>query len=707
MSIGPELDRTLRPRRGLPVILQSEAAECGLVCLAMICHHYGLKYTLVDIRRQFSTSLKGMTLKAIIDASDCLGFSARPIRVELTELVHLKCPAILHWDMTHFVVLKRATPTKLWIHDPARGLRFMSMEMASRSFTGVALELTPIVEIRLPKPGPRLRFSDALGSTRGLSGSISQLIGLAALLQMCGLAAPLVNQLVIDDVLGRGDTDLLSVVTVVMGGIIVISTFLSLLRGLIGTYFSAQLSFQMQANMLRHVLRLPVSWFEKRHLGDILSRFGSLKPIQDVLTTVITSVVLDGVTVLLSLVMLLVYAPVLTGVQVCGMLIVLLSRAVTFSWMRDKMMEGMFLSARVQSTFMETIRGIRTFKTFGRERERFIHWQNEQILQVQNSLDLARLGIWGGAGASIVSGLQQVIIWFLGARMVLSGHFTIGMLVAFQGFSGQFSGSASRLVGQVFTIRALGIHLERLADVASAEPEPEIAALRQPRETLSGDIKVKDLSFRYAEHEPWVLRRINLDIRAGEWVCLVGPSGQGKSTLMKVILGYYEAQEGHIEIDGERIDRYGMKNFRDKVGVVMQDDTLFSGTIADNISLFDPDMTMKKVEGAAKMAQIHDEIVDLPMGYQSLVGDMGSVLSGGQKQRIFLARALYRDPRVLFLDEGTANLDPENERLIMGVLGNLNITRVFIAHREAAVAGADRVITVAGGGLLVHSGHDE
>lgn len=635
-----------------------------------------------------------------MDMADAIGLSARPIRLELSELSELKAPAILHWDLKHFVVLRKATVRTIVLHDPALGERTISLEDASRHFTGVALELTPTPVFEKRTIADKVRLTDLFSRVRGLTPSIVQIFVLAVILQGFGLLSPILNQAIVDDVLGRSDVSLLTTIAIGMGVLLLLNTAVTRLRGYISLYMNTQLSYQMQANLLRHTLRLPVSWFEKRHIGDIISRFGSLTPAQSMMTDALPNVVLDSLMATFGIVMMILYAPLLTAIEVATIILFFAVRMATFPYLRHRSMEGLHLSAKVQSTFLETLRGARTFKAYGRERERIAVWQNEQAAAINNSVRVAKFGLWGSLGSGLLSGAQQILVWYLGAKLVIDGHLTLGMLLAYQAYTNQFTGAAGRLVGQFFTFRTLGIHLERLADIVHGEPERGIDEALESDRTFHGSITVRNLSFRYAEHEPWVLKDLNLTIHAGEFVCFVGPSGQGKTTLLKLLLGFYEPTEGEILIDGVPLRSFGVRSYRDRIGVVLQDDQLFAGTISDNIAFFDPDVDMRSVEEAAKAAQIHDDILRLPMGYMSLVGDMGSTLSGGQRQRMFLARALYRRPTILYLDEGTANLDPESERRVMGTLNDLSATRVVIAHREAAIAGADRVLAIREGHLL-------
>jgi ATP-binding cassette, subfamily B, bacterial CvaB/MchF/RaxB len=685
---------TLFSPHRLPVILQAEAAECALACLAMVSTFHGQAYSLTELRRKFSTSLKGTNLRSLMDMADALGLSSRPLRLEMGGLRSLKCPVILHWDLKHFVVLRKVTGKRAWIHDPARGRRTLSLDEVSRSFTGVAVEFTTTPAFEIKKTTERARLMDFFSRVRGLTPSLVQLFALATVLELFGIFLPMLNQLIVDDVVGRGDLDLLLTVAIGMGGLLLVMTATSTLSGFINLYMGTQLNFQMQSNLLRHVFRLPVSWFEKRNIGDIISRFDSLRPLQTVFSSTVTDSILALLTGAVSLAMMFIYTPLLTAIEIATVFFFFAVRAATFPYFKEKTVQGLHLGARVQSTFLETLRGARTFKAFGRERERIALWQNEQAAAINNNVQVSRFSLWGGAGNGLLGGVQRILVWYIGTKMVINGQMTLGMLFAYQAYTLQFTGAAGTLVGQFFTFRTLRIHLERLTDVTHAEVERNIDEPIDHSREFSGAVAVRDLSFRYGEHDPWIVQNASFSIEPGECVCFTGPSGGGKTTLMKLLLGFYDPQEGEVMVDNFPLRSFGTRTFRGAVGVVMQDDKLFSGTIADNIAFFDPEIDMAKVKSVAAAAQVHKDIMKLPMNYMSLVGDMGSTLSGGQRQRIFLARALYRDPKVLFLDEGTANLDRENEDRILRALKNLKLTRIVVAHREAIILDADRVFSV-------------
>ncbi len=626
--------------------------------------------------------------------ADTLGLSGRPVRCELSELRQLATPAIVHWSLDHYVVLRRVTGRHAWIADPARGERKLPLAEVSRHFTGVALELTPAPHFEKKETVERVRLGDLWSRLSGLRRFLFQMFLLTLLMQGIGLITPLASQLVIDDVIGRSDRDLLVAIVVGFGSLTLIQTALSTLRGFVQLHAGQRLSIQLSGNLLKHLLRLPTDFFERRHVGDVMSRFGSLNPAQSFLTGGLVGTLLDAVMVIPVGIVMVLYSPILSALLAVNLIVIFLVRMVTFTVTRRFAEESLNLSAKTDSIFLETVRGARAIKIAGRETERHGLWQNA-VADFQNAtFRQTAFGMWGGSGMGVWQGLHGLAMLYFGALQVIDGQMTLGMYFAFQAYAGQFSGRVSSLISALFTYRMLGLHLERLADIVHADPERGLDGPAMLARPLVGAIDVQNMRFRYGQYERWVLDGASLSIRPGEAVAIVGPSGGGKSTLLKLLMGIYEPIEGDVLIDGHSMRSLGLRAVRDRLGVVMQDDQLLSGTIADNICFFDTHIDMDRVEAACRRAQVHEDIMRTSMGYHSLIGDMGSVLSGGQKQRLLLARALYKDPIILFMDEGTANLDPELERKVMASLSEMKITRVMVAHREAAVSGADRVFRV-------------
>lgn len=691
---GKKLWEMLFKSNDLPVILQSEAAECGLACLCMISSFHGQRRSLSELRRLFSVSMKGTSLKSIMQMADSLGFTTRPLRLELENLNKLKLPCILHWDMSHFVVLAKVTDKYIEINDPGKGKRKLQFHEVDTSFTGVALELIPNPKFEKKKQVERVKLTDMWSSMNGLSSFLWQLGVLALIVQLLAIITPILNQLIMDDAIVKGDISLLNTIAIGMILLLAIQTTIGLLQNFVGLYLGTQLSFQMKSNLLRHSLRLPISWFEKRHIGDILSRFSSLDPVQSFITDIPVSLALNLIMCIVSMTMMILYSYTLGFIVLGSLLIPLIVRTLFFPIIRRKTDEVISLNAQASTIFMETLRGARSFKLFSKEQERVVQWQNEQIAATNNSVAITKYNLWGNSGLTIITGLQSIAIWFFGAKSVISGFMSLGMLIAFQSYALQFSNAFKGVISILFQWKTLGLHLERLADILHEDAEKGIDEPLNTAKILTGSIEARNISFRYATHEPFIFQNVNLKIEPGEFVAIVGPSGGGKTTLMKNLLGLLPPTEGEIMVDNVSMTGFGIKNFRNQSSAIMQDDRLFQGTICDNVSFFDENLDVNKVEEALKQACIFEEVIKMPMGLETLVGDLGSTLSGGQSQRVLIARALYRRPKILFMDEGTANLDQTSEYNISKNLRDMKITRISVAHREIAIKGADRIILV-------------
>jgi ATP-binding cassette subfamily B protein RaxB len=691
--------------RRLPMIRQSEAAECGLACLAMIAGFHGYRTSLQSLRAMYPTSLKGSTLQSLVEIADGLGLSARPLRVELDSLHRLKLPCVLHWDLNHFVVLKAARRSGCTIHDPALGERDCSFEDVSPRFTGIALELLPTRHFRRQCVAKAMRLTDLWGRTIGLKRVLAQALLLSLVVQLFVLASPFYMQLVVDEVLTKFDTDLLVVLALGFALLMLINVLATALRACVILYLANTLGFQLVANLFRHLLRLPLDWFEKRHAGDILSRFSSTVPIRDLISEGLIASVIDGLMAISTIFVMFLYSPTLATFVLAALAACLALRLAYFRPLRRGSEDVIVARAREQSVLIESVRAVQSIKLYGKEAERGALWQNRQADVVNNSVRVGRLGIGFDAANGLLFGIENTVIVYLGALLVVDGGLTVGMLFAFMAYKRQFIDKATKLVERLFEFRMLDLHLERIADIGLAMPESDasLQPVQRPgpgaKQRRAGKLELRNVSFRYGVADPWVLCKASIVIGRGEMITILGPSGGGKSTLIKVLLGLFEPTSGEVLVDGIALQRYGVRQFRQQIGTVMQDDALLAGSVADNISFFDPDADPGKVMACAERACIHRDIAAMPMGYNSLVGDMGDLLSAGQRQRILLARALYRDPGILVLDEGTANLDAGTEQSIVEVLRDLDVTRVCVAHRKALITVADRIVVLQNGGL--------
>lgn len=692
----------LRLGNRLPLILQTEATECGLVCLAMIAGYHGYHTDLPELRRRFSVSLKGATLRQIMQASQQLELGGRALKLEMHELNQLRLPCILHWDFNHFVVLKAVSHNGVVIHDPAQGLRQMSFVEVSRSFTGVALELWPNSGFVKEQAKPQVKLLSMMGRVTGLFRSLSQVLLLAAALEVFSLVSPLFMQWTIDNVIVSNDRDLLTTLAIGFGLLMLVQQAVTAVRAWVMMHMSTMLSVQWRANVFSHLMRLPMEYFVKRHLGDVVSRFGAVDSIQHTLTSAFFVAVLDGVMSIVTLAMMFIYSPLLASIALAVMSLYALGRWAWYRPLRNATEEEIVRGARQQTHFLESIRGIRPLKLFQRQDERRSAWLSLLIEQINAGLKTQKLQLLFQQMNGLLFGIEGVLVIWLGAQMVMDGVFTVGVLMAFTAYKSQFNTRVASLIDKFFELRMLRLQGERLSDIVHQAPEDGSAKI-DPQELgkREASIEIRGLQFGYGAQEPLILDGLDMSIAAGESVAIVGPSGCGKSTLINVMLGILPPSQGVIRVAGIECSQMGLEGLRSLVGSVMQDDVLFAGSLAENISFFDPTADMTWVGECAQIASIHDDIMSMPMGYATLVGDMGTVLSGGQKQRVLLARALYKKPRILFLDEATSHLDVECERRVNDAIGAMNITRIMVAHRPETIASADRVIVMAAGKVVL------
>lgn len=680
-----------------PVILQSEASECGLACVAMVLGYHGRRVDMASMRRANSISLKGTTLADLVGVASRSGLISRPLRLDLDNLPELKLPCILHWDLSHFVVLAKVTRRYVVIHDPAVGKRKFPFAEVSRHFTGVALELSPGIAFEKAEEKPSVSFRQLTGSILGFKRSLLQILFLSLALQAFTLVSPLLTQGVMDHVLVSADRDLLTVLVMAFVMLMLLQTGIGLMRTWAGIHLSMQLNLQWMGNVLAHLLRLPMDYFEKRHLGDITSRMGSVGAIQGMLTSSAVGVVLDGLMAVTTLVVMLKYSPSLMVISVAALLLYLLIRLATYHIFRQANEEEIVRAAKQQSYLLETLRGVQSVKVAGKEQQRHSSWMNLAVETQNQSIRIAKMGMVYGTANGLIFGVERIVVIALGAVLVMENVFSIGMLVAYLAYKDQFSGRISSLIDTYIGFRMLRLHGERLGDIVLTPPEVADEENRESVLPADARVEVRGLCFRYAEGEPWVLKDCSFTVEAGESVAIVGASGCGKTTLAKLMIGLLRPEEGAIFVGGKDIQKLGPQNYRRMLGVVMQDDQLFAGSVAENIAFGEEGYDQERIEGAARLAAVHDDIAAMPMGYHSLIGDMGTTLSGGQKQRVILARALYREPRLLFLDEATSHLDVTRERLVNDAVQELGITSIIIAHRPETIASADRVLTLRDG----------
>jgi ATP-binding cassette subfamily B protein RaxB len=681
----------------MEVILQAQASECGLACLAMTASHHGKNVGLRELRGKFSVSLKGVNLSRLIGMAQQLGFQARALRVDLADVDTLQLPCVLHWDLNHFVVLKKCGRDKVTIVDPARGERTLSTAEFSDHFTGVALELSPGVDFRKQPPPPSIGVRQLTGQIRGLRGALVTILGLSVALQVFVVLGPFFMQWVVDQVLVSADHDLLTLLGIGFGLVILSQVAIGLLRGWSVIYLSSRLGLQWTGNVFSHLLKLPMDFFEKRHMGDVVSRMGAIQAIQRTLTTSFVEAVIDGLMAVVTLAMMLIYSWKLALVTFLAVALYLGIRTLAYRPLRNGTEQQLVAAAKQQSHLLESIRGMQALKVSGTQPLREATYQGLMHDTVNRDVWLARLGLGFNSASQAVFGIERVAVIWIGATLALRNEFSVGMLIAYLAYKDQFAQRVAALIDKWMEFRMLRLHGERLAEIALTPPEVDAGSEFEVPLPAEASLQVENLSFRYADGEPLVIDDCNFEVKPGESLAIVGPSGCGKTTLLKLMLGLLEPTTGTIKVGGVDVRKLGLRNYRSMVGAVMQEDRLFAGSVAENIAFGEETIDFERVEAAARLASIHDEITAMTMGYHSLIGDMGTTLSGGQKQRVILARALYRQPRLLFLDEATSHLDVRRERLVNAAVRDLKLTKVIIAHRKETIASADRVLRLQDG----------
>lgn len=678
-------------------IFQSEAAECGLACLAMVADAYGYKTDMATLRQRYPLSLKGATLQHLMQLADQLGLAARALRLEPNEMSQLRLPCILHWQMSHFVVLVKVKGQKIQILDPAFGKRDLSSSDLDQCFTGIALELSPTASFKKEDQRQKLSVRQFWSSASGLWPALLRILLMSLVLQFFLLVSPYYMQLVVDEVLVSRDLDLLHVLATGFTLLLLLQILTNILRSWLVLHLSSVLNLQLATNLFRHLLHLPLSFFEKRHMGDIVSRFGSLHQLRELLTNSLIEALIDGLMACTVLVLLFAYHPVLAAVVFSAVLLYALLRFVFYAPLKQCTEQGIVAQAKEQSGFMESVRAIQCLQLFSKQSQRLSLWQNQYSDAVDQQFRLGRWQLSLQAVNQLLFGIEHILVIYLAALAVTDNAFSVGMLFAFASYKAQFTQRAAAFVDHWIEFRMLELHLQRLADIALTETEN--SGENQPYLLLQGQIELRDLSFRQAEQDPWLFHQLNFRLSPGESVAIVGSSGIGKTSLLKIILGLASAQQGKVLVDGMELSCFGLQHYRSQIAAVMQNDQLLSGSVLDNISFFSPKPDVQHLMYCAELAAIHQDIVAMPMGYNTLIGDMGSALSGGQKQRLLIARALYHKPRVLLLDEATSHLDLMLEARVNQAIRQLQVGRIIVAHRPDTILTADRVLLLKHGQL--------
>lgn len=682
----------------MKIIFQEGQSDCGLACMAMIANHLGIGIDIRQLKNSFHPGNNPLSAADIFTVSHDLGIVCRALRVEMEEISSLKLPCILHWSMNHFVVLEKVTSKKLHIIDPSRGRQTISITNASIKFTGIALEFQPKHKFTKVSESAKIGMLDFFKSTIRFRSALASILIVSVSLEVIALIIPLISQWIIDGAIASHDKDFL--LLAILGGLFIaaVQFLLSIYSDMQKLRISQAIGLQWSLQLFSHLLKLPWPYFQSRHAGQISSRFASLKPIKEFIISLITATTVDIIGICICIILMLLYSPTLTLIVIAGCICYSLVKVVSYPILRDASSERIVLSAKEHSQFLESVSSVLTIKLTRQIATRVSLWAN-QVIDLQNrDSRTQKIEITLAGANTLIFALESMSVLYVGALAVMDNSLTMGMLIAFIAFKIYFTTRVSRIIDMLIQYKMQRIHFARIEDIALTHPEKcsggTVALGDEPL-----DIEFKNVSFRYAESQPWILKNISIKISAGESVIVTGKSGSGKSTFAHLIVGLVRPTRGTILIGGIPSTEISESELRKKIGTILQEDQVLTGTIAENISSFTPDMQISRIHQVAKQANIHHIICKLSSGYQTLISQENLLLSAGQIQRLKLARLLYGDPNVLILDEATSNLDLHSEAHVIQNLRQQGSTMVAVAHRRETLALGSRLIKLEEGAI--------
>jgi ATP-binding cassette, subfamily B, bacterial HlyB/CyaB len=703
--------------------------DCGATCLAMVSQYWGQRYTLPQLREICHVGRSGATLAHLAKAAESLGYQARPLRVSWSHMKGVRSPWIAHWDGEHYVVVYPSVMkwgrSLVRIADPASGRQQLSETEFLRHWTGFGLLLEPTPQFYQQKPEKAQSLQRFLGLLMRESGLLWQIIGITLLAQVFSLISPIFTQIILDDIVVHRSLDALHVFAIgaLMFGIGRVA--LTSVRQYLLDYFANRLDLTLMSGFMHHALRLPLKFFEDRHVGDIITRIQENSKIQQFLVRQAVSVWLDAAMAIVYVGLMFYYNAQLAMLVLAMIPPFAILTLVATPFMKNLSRSLFKADSEETSLAVEMMSGIATLKATASEQELRWRWEEKLVNLLNQRFRFQKLSNNVNLIGGVINAIATTGLLWYGAFLVIQGQLTVGQFVAFNMLIGNVISPMLGVIGVWDEFQEVLIAIERLNDIFAATPEDlqqvqQSSANSRPSQdssdvnwvpqmtlpTIAGEVCFDRVRFAYdgLEDNP-TLSGLSFEVRPNQCVAIVGRSGSGKSTLVKLLQGLYHPTKGRVLIDGHDVSHVSPQSMRSQLGVVPQDCFLFSGTIAENIQLYRPDYVLEEVVAAAKLAEAHTFIQEMPLGYQTKVGERGANLSGGQRQRIAIARALLGDPAMLILDEATSALDTESERRFQHNLERLSRDRTtfIIAHRLSTVQRAD-LILVLDRGLLVEQG---
>jgi ATP-binding cassette, subfamily B, bacterial len=707
-------------RRRTPIILQMSSVDCGAACLAMVLNHFGRKTRLVECRNHCDPGRNGVSVLTLVTAARKFGLRTKALSLRVPDFSQMPVPCIVHWKGNHFVLLERWSPTQVQIVDPARGRRRISGPEFGAAFSGAVVIFEPDADFDTrPAPQPALLRSCLQGIVHEpeTKAILLKILGASLVLQALAFAVPLLTRNLVDRVIPFRDIGLLNVLLAGAMLIALINGIMAYGRAMLLIRLEARLDSRLMLGFLQHLFSLPYRFFQQRSSGDLLMRLGSNASIREALASSTTAAIVDGGLVVIFLAALLQFSLLFGMVALAIAAIEVCLLCVTARPLYHLAESELDSRAESQSYLLECLRGISTLKASGNEQSTLNRWGRLLARQLEATANRGRGFAKVESALTLVRTFSPLLLLWLGGKLTMSGDMTLGTMLAMNALAAAFLQPIASLVSSAQRLQMAGAHLERIADVMQAQPEQEgshaaspgsgEACRSVPATGFSGRIEFRNVSFRYDANSPWVIEHFSLSIEPGQKVALVGKTGSGKSTLAKLLLGLYPPTEGEILYDGLALHALNLQQVRRQWGVALQEPYLFSSSLRDNISLHDGEMTMNEVMWAAEMAEIHAEIMEMPMGYETRIDEGGGSLSGGQRQRVALARAVASRPSLLLLDEATSHLDSITESAVDRNLDTLACTRVVIAHRLSTIENADLIVVLENGSIAEQGSHQE
>lgn len=694
-------------RRKVPERLQLNTVECGAACLAMILSYYGRKTSVAEVYTHAGVGRDGLSALNIVQTARRYGLMVRCISLQVNDFRFVHLPAIVHWEFNHFLVVERWSPSVVSVIDPAAGRKRLSAREFDAGFTGIVLMFEPGQTFDTRTTGASLSLRSYLVQYLKRSPFVFlHILAASLLLQLIGLAVPFATKIVIDTLLPARMIALLPLFGLGLLVILAAQLAMTLTRALLLVYLQAHIDISITANFFEHLLRLPLRFFQQRSSGDILSRVTSNTTIRDLISNELVASILDGSLVIIYLVILFSASFVFGALALCIGLFQIVLLASSYSPVRRLARRELNAIGEAQGYVTEMLTGIVTLKAAGAEQRAFQRWSNCFVKQLNASVHLDYTTAVVGALISALNTLAPLALLWIGTNEILHGAMQIGTMLALSALATEFLMPLSSLANSGQLLQMARSHLERLGDVLEAETEQHLHTVRQPPR-LTGHIELKEVSFRYDPHAPDILKEITLAISPGQKIAIVGRTGSGKSTLGKLLLGLCLPTRGTLLYDDLALETLDLSAVRAQIGAVLQEAHIFSGSIRQHIAFQHPEVTMEQISRAAHLAALQDDILRMPMRYETFISEGGSALSGGQRQRLALACALAHEPRILLLDEATSALDVVTERTIEQNLRSLHCTQIVIAHRLSTICAADRILVLDDGRIVESGSHQE